>query len=629
MAVEDHVVPDNPTNNFAVINVLAAFGYVLTNGNLEISRTGSSQSYVLSTMPVNSGKWYWEVYCKTSSSNYPRVGVHNTSVGSNEAATNYPSGNADGSTRSWAATTTGNLAGTSILGSAYIDGTNSFTAGGESGRYVTGDILRFYLDLDSSSQSISFGLNGTLTLHTFTNLPDGFWSPAIFSKQNADEWFLNAGQDSSFGGNKTSGSAAAPDANGHGDFYYAPPTGALALCTQNIPTPSIDSAVGNKPEDFFKCLTYSGTGSQQDIAVGFKPDLVWAKSRTQTYGHMLYDTVRGQKHLNSDTTDAEVSDTQLAFHATDGFTVATGSGELNDATGAPNNFAAWCWKAGGAPSGATSATGSAKRINTSGTQDDTSCSALATAAISAGASNVITPTLMSINQKSGFSIITYSISSTTDANDFTIPHGLNKAPEFIIVKNTVQPGHTGSQMWCVYHHSEPSKTGFLNRTLAFTTQENTNNFNGTVPTSQVFTVGHPSNNNSGDTCRDGNSYVAYCWHSVPGYSAFGSYTGNGTSAGPFVYTGFRPSFVMIKNTSATADWIIIDPARDEFNSTTGHALYPSLNFAEANLAAYALDLLSNGFKIRNNGSEMNRNGNTDTFIYMAFAEQPINYANAR
>ena len=123
--------------------------------------------------------------------------------------------------------------------------------------------------------------------------------------------------------------------------------------------------------------------------------------------------------------------------------------------------------------------------------------------------------------------------------------------------------------------------------------------------------------------------ICYHFHSVTGYSKIGSYIGNGTSAGPFVYTGFRPSFVMIKNTSATADWIIIDSARDEFNSTTGHALYPSLNFTEANLTAYALDLVSNGFKIRNNGTEMNRNGNSDTFIYMAFAEQNFKYTTAR
>ena len=172
---------------------------------------------------------------------------------------------------------------------------------------------------------------------------------------------------------------------------------------------------------------------------------------------------------------------------------------------------------------------------------------------------------MSINQQTGFSITTYSIPSSTANNHFTISHGLNKTPEVIIVKNTVQPGHSGSQMWCVYHHSEPTKTGFLNRTLAFTTQENTNNFNGTVPTSQVFTVGHPSNNNSGDTCRDGNSYVAYAWHSVPGYSAFGNYIPNNNANGPFVYTGFLPSLVITKRADGGGNWVIEDNARNPYN----------------------------------------------------------------
>ena len=233
---------------------------------------------------------------------------------------------------------------------------------------------------------------------------------------------------------------------------------------------------------------------------------------------------------------------------------------------------------------------------------------------------------MSINQKSGFSIITYSISSTTDANDFTIPHGLNKAPEFIIVKNTVQPGHTGSQMWCVYHHSEPSKTGFLNRTLAFTTQENTNNFNGTVPTSQVFTVGHPSNNNSGDTCRDGNSYVAYAWHSVPGYSAFGNYIPNNNANGPFVYTGFLPSLVITKRADDGGVWIIEDNARNPHNPVND-VIYANVSDA-GGTTSNTIDFLSNGFKIRHQAWS-DQNGTATNILYMAFAEQPINYANAR
>ena len=330
---------------------------------------------------------------------------------------------------------------------------------------------------------------------------------------------------------------------------------------------------------------------------------------------MLYDTVRGQKHLNSDNTDTEVSDTQLAFHATDGFTVATSSGELNDATGAPNNFAAWCWKAGGAPAdGGSSASGSAKIVNEDGTQADTTCDALASE-VGAG----ITPQKITANRKAGFSIV-LATGIPVQATVYTMPHGLSKTPELSIFKNVD------------YNDSFYVRSKFTNSLIALNQTWSENQYQNywaggsyTYPlNSNIFSV-----RGNAFMATTSDKLICYHFHSVTGYSKIGSYIGNGTSAGPFVYTGFRPSFVMIKNTSATADWIIIDSARDEFNSTTGHALYPSLNFTEANLTVYALDLLSNGFKIRNNSTEMNRNGNTDTFIYMAFAEQPFTRNRAR
>ena len=223
---------DSPVNNFATSNPLASSQYDFSNGNLQISRSGSTQSYALSSMSVNSGKWYWEVCSQVLSSNYPRIGIHCTSLGSNEPTTNYPSGNADGSTRCWASTTTGNLSGESS-GAGYFNGSNSFTSRGDTRRYSTGSVLQFFLDLDNNS--IYFGLNGDLEL-AYSDLQEGYWTAAIFSNQNADQWIANFGQNPDFSGTKTGGGRHS-DANGRGQFYYKPPWGALALCSANITAP--------------------------------------------------------------------------------------------------------------------------------------------------------------------------------------------------------------------------------------------------------------------------------------------------------------------------------------------------------------------------------------------------------
>ncbi len=185
-------------------------------------------------------------------------------------------------------------------------------------------------------------------------------------------------------------------------------------------------------------------------------------------------------------------------------------------------------------------------------------------------------------------------------------------------------------MWCVFHNSQPSKTGFLNRILAFTTTEFSNAFNSTAPTSQVFTVGHPQNNNSGDTCRDGNSYVAYCFTSIEGFSAFGSYVSNGVADGPFIYTGHKPALLWIKNIDSTStNWMIWDNVRDTYN-VADSILRANLSDEEDD-GTWEVDFLSNGFKIREANSDHINNTNSDTYIYCSWAEMPFKYSatNAR
>ena len=597
MALTDHIRKDSPTNSFATWNSLDTTATV-SDGNLKVV-TGNVKTFSNIFLPKLAGKFYVEYYVE--SMGYPFFGVYNHNTGTHSVFYSTNQSNESIKIKS-------------------VNTANTFEVS-------NGDIVSVLVD--TTNETIQWFKNGgstssnTSSSYTLDDLADNDYSfyTVHASGAGTSTIRINFGQDSSFGGNKTDSAGPYTDANGIGEFYYQPPAGALALCAYNSPTPSIDPVTGNEPEDFFKCSLYTATGSTQSISVGFQPDLVWIKGRDAARVHIISDSVRGITYylipniLNGETNiSGGVANNLVKSTSTTGFTIGSDSA-VNVSS---EKFVAWCWRAGGTPSGATSATGSAKRINTSGTQDDTICNALATAT-----SATITPTLMSINQQVGFSIVSYTSNpnSSSGITD-TLPHGLTSAPEMIIIKQL-----NNSSDWMVWHKG--INTTNYNLNLNNSGGEFSVSAGGIrTPNASAIDLGGSLAVNS-SWSNTAQLYICYSWHSIPGYSAFGSYTGNGTSDGPFVYTGFRPSFVMIKNTSATADWIIIDSARDEFNSTTGHALYPSLNFTEANLAAYALDLLSNGFKIRNNGSEMNRNGNTDTFIYMAFAEQPINYANAR
>jgi hypothetical protein len=340
---------------------------------------------------------------------------------------------------------------------------------------------------------------------------------------------------------------------------------------------------------------YTGAGGTQTISnlnngVSFQPDFVWGKARSTTYSSALFDSVRGfgsAKGLLSNATQAEgTTSAQYGYVSTNtstGFT-ATGGTDGSNPNAALNEsgvtYVAWQWKA----SNATAVS------NTSGS---------ITSQVSA-------------NPTAGFSVVTYTGNGTGTP---TIGHGLGVAPDLIIAKT-----RSTSNGWLVYHSAlGATKSIILSGTNAATTQSDWGN---TTPTSTVFYVNGGNNNISSAT------YVAYCFAAVAGYSAFGSYTGNGSADGPFVYTGFRPRWVMIKQSSVSGeDWTIYDSARNTYNSTNS-VLYADTSSAEFTSSSYVpIDLLSNGFKIRTDGA--GRNASSATYIYAAFAENPFKYANAR
>lgn len=324
---------------------------------------------------------------------------------------------------------------------------------------------------------------------------------------------------------------------------------------------------------------YTGNASARSItnSGAMKPDLVWIKSRNNTWSNALTDAVRGTgKYLKSNSTDAESTDANsLTSFNSNGFSLGSVGGSFNSNG---DTYVAWQWRA----SGTTVS-------NTAGS---------------------ITSTV-SVNTTAGFSIATY----TGTGSNATVGHGLGVAPKMVIVKRR---DSTGS--WPVYNASLPSAAYemFLERTEAAGTPSAS--WNNTAPTSTVFSIGTGVAVNV-----NGGTYVAYCWSEVNGFSKIFSYTGNGSTDGPFVYCGFKPAYVLIKNSSTTGtDWVAIDNKRLGYN-VTDVALNPNRDYAEN--SGYSIDLLSNGFKIRTTTSYMNTNGST--YVFMAFAENPFKYANAR
>jgi hypothetical protein len=577
---ESDISVDSPSNNFATWNPVSGnSSYVKTEGNLGIAYGGAGWLGTLeSTLGMTSGKWYWEVNIligNPSSSERVMLGIANTEH------------------HSFGSSHIGNTAGSYSLynlNGQWFSGTSS--SSGSYGTYTNGDIMQFAYNADTGTLWI--GKNNTwlnsataseiqagTTTNSFVTGLTGTWLAGLTVRDNSSV-IANFGQDSSFAGNKVA--QGNQDGNDIGDFYYTPPTGFLALCTKNLP----DVAV--TPSEHFNTVLYSGNGgassSQEISTVGFQPDFVWVKPRNSTNGHHVFDSVRtfgSAKSLSTNSAQAEgAHDASYGYIGStdaDGFTANGGTSGAQYTNETGKNYVAWNWKANGSGSS-----------NTNGS---------------------ITSTV-SANTDAGFSIVTYTGTGSTA----TVGHGLSKAPDMMIIKtrgvadNWLVGANAGSMDY--------TDGLYLDSTLAKLDSDTF--FNDTTPTSSVFTV------KSHSTCNTNNgTYVAYCFHSVDGYSKVGTYTGNGNADGTFVYTGFRPAFVMVKRTDATEGWAMVDNERVGYNPDT-RFLYPNESSAEETLSG-RFDIVSNGFKLRNSWTKIN--ASSGTYIYIAFAETPFKNSNGR
>ena len=666
---------DTPTNyeaasgnnggNYCTLNPLAIGGGSLSNGNLEGTCPINATHHATFAIPA-SGKYYFEAEMTNS-------GILNLGL-----AEYRPGGHVYSISNSVLYSTSG---------VKNVDGVNDVAYGAT---WTIGDIIGVACDADAGT--INFYKNnvaqGALT-HQVGGLFPSFGNGGV-----STNYRVNFGQR---------------------PFAYTPPTGYLSLCTQNLTDPTI--ADGSTAMDV---ALYTGNGSTQTISgLGFSPDLVWLKSRSETgRSHSLYDTVRGTTQvLKSDNTDAEVTMSGLTAFNSDGFALGSHVNSNNNNV----TYVAWTWDAGTSNtsisigglnssvydqsqtwsnmtstsgnyvqystnsadklfdgslsqgwqfSGTTASaiftpttpisytsqvrvyigatgniantqykvnSGSYQSFASSGAQWLTILSGSGTFSrfelyqngdpytmamnaievdgkilVDSGATPPNVPTNASTvraNASAGFSIVTYTGGSSTPANSDSgdsFGHGLNAAPQLVICKK-----RTGANSWPVYHASTALGALVLDGTNALDTS------------SYLFAQKHPSSSvvylgNNPEINNSSHDYVAYCFAPVEGYSAFGSYTGNGSTDGPFVYTGFRPAFLIIKNASQANSWFIMDTKRNTFNVVDDYLLAES-SAAEASSAW--IDILSNGFKIRSTATGNNNNGIQN--LYIAFAEHPF------
>ena len=553
------VVIDTPTNNFATLNPLPGktSAMVLSQGNLHGAFraegiANASQAISTLTMPTGSGKWYFEMRQPYQGSGF-MIGISPTSelpllgYGNNGGYAYY---NANGNKYDLVANAAASY------GTAWISSGQTY-------------IISCYYDSDLGK--IGFKLNGTDQGFAYTNVVSNDYQAVFINTSGGTggnlATALNFGQNGTFAGAVTAQGNA--DANGIGDFYYAPPSGYKALCTANLPAPAIPL-----PSAHFNTVTYTGNGADDRnmTGVGFQPDFVWLKSRSGANNHYLYDAIRGpNKQLLSNATNSEgnIADRMQAFQS-DGFQLGTSS-EINNNG---DNYVSWNWKANGAGS-----------TDTSGDIDS----------------------VVSANQAAGFSIVTWT-GDGSEGN--TLAHGLGVVPELIIrkIKNAASSWAT---LTTVIDGSNDQL--YLNLTDA---KSNLPAGYGSLTSSFMMNMEYTSSHN----------VVAYCFASKPGFSKIGVYTGNGNADGVFISTGFKPAWVMIKRTDSTGSWNLKDTTRAVYNAD-GYTLLAEAADAEYGPSNTLIDELSNGFKCRSTSAGIN--ANNGVYLYLAFADSPFKTATAR
>ena len=453
-------------------------------------------------------------------------------------------------------------------GQKKIAGTNS--SYGDS--WTAGDIIGIAV----KSGAVYFYKNGTIQ-NSGTAAATGLTGDyvAAYAINGTQSGTANYGQDSTFAGVTTAGGNS--DANGYGDFKYSVPSGYKSLCSANLPEPAIGPNSTTQADDYFNTAIWSGNSTDgRDIVTGHATDFVWIKSRSNATNHYLFDSIRGvnnQLLSNATSAEATISSNRMTAFNSDGFEV----GAFDETNGTGKTFVGWSWKAGGT---AVS--------NTDGS---------ITSQVSA-------------NTDAGFSIVGF----TSTGNTETVGHGLSQAPELYIRKS-----RSNTENWVNFFTVVDGTLDFMN----FNTTNAASGSGASLPTSTVFSIG------GGET--NGETHIAYCFHSSD-VCKVGSYVGNGSQDGTFVYTGHRVRWLMVKRSDSTGAWTILDNKRDPFNEVdtilNADATTAESSFGTTNRN---VDFLSNGFKIRYTaaGGLTDLNASGGNYIYLAFAEAPFKYANAR
>ena len=578
-------VLDTPTNNFAVMNPLSEQiidgdgnekVVTFTEGNLKIVTPRTATGLTFSSIGVQSGKWY----CEVRAGGYDQTGERSM-IG----VTNDYSGTFEANTTCGSLTTTRDVSYHGQSGTKFTGNEESANAGAA---YVDGDIIGVTIDADNgqvtfyknNASQFTQTLTGLTTYHTYT--PEYFLCLGDTSGGAAMTYYINFGQDSSFAGTETAQGKGA----GGDDFYYDPPAGFNSLNTKNLPECALI------PDEHFDILTYTGNGGGSENVISglkFKPGLVNIRD-TASASSTWVDAVRGTaRYFSTDSAEAEGNRSlgvkRFIGAANGGFALGDNNGINGQRMNADgNSYTAWCWYYGG-PGGGGAST-------------------------STGHNQSNIDTAFQANALAGQSCLTYSGDNQPGQG---VAHGLGPSIHSFWVKNRGE-----NDNWYIYHRSM-GNTKHLHLNTNDNESTSPNTWANYGPVSNAFTV-----NAAGDTNTSNETYVGYAWEQIYGFSHISHWIGNADADGAFVYTGFRPKYILWTSTTASENWRCIDSVRSPFNQATLHSFWSTTG---AQSDETGLDILSNGFKIRTNDAHLNGDG--VKYVYWAYADVPFKYANAR